>query len=255
MALSLAVLGQASAQHPMTQMGGFIFSAWAGGAANTDLQRVLARAEWQDADGESATRSFSRRLGAEPTFAVGMGAAYWFSPRWGVRLQASLSPSQLGILVSERETREIPRDEAATGPTRFGLLRVWTFDGQLLLRTPVTPRGRVATYGLLGLSRVEYDLSTSEGLPPEALVFVSQETPGRFALVAGLGASVPLHRERLALGFELNAHVSRTPVQIPGQGRLTGEVVEVITPAGRGRGEVQMTGHFRMLVGLSWFVR
>jgi hypothetical protein len=256
-ALLCSLSGRAEAQHPLTEMGGFVLSAWAGGAANTDLQRVRARAEWLQPDGTLSTRTFSRRLGAEPTVAFAAGLAYWFNPWWGVRVQGSVSPSQLGILVSERETDRIPQDASVTGPARYGSLRVWTLDWQLLVRAPITPRGRIAPYGLIGMSRVEYDASPSEGLPPEALVFRFNDKPGRFGVVLGAGASIPLQREHLALGFELDGHISRTPVERPGEARLSGEQVEVITPASRraNSGEVGLTGHFRLLVGLSWFVR
>jgi hypothetical protein len=240
-------------------MGGFVLSAWAGGAANSDLQRSQARAEWVAADGGLRTRQFARRLTAETSAAYGLGAAYWFDKHWGLRVRGGLSPSHLEISVSERETAGIPFDSAVTGPARYRSMRVWTYDAQLLVRAPITPRGRIAPFGFLGAGRLVYDAAGTGRLPPEAAsTFQANRRPGRFAIVLGASALVPLQRENLALSFELSAHALRTPVEPPARSRLTGDQIEVIMSPATGAGgsePVRLTTHVELLIGLSWFAR
>jgi len=248
---------QALAAQELTRMGGFVLSAWAGGAANSDLQRTRARADWLGIDGRPNTRFFERRLTAATSMSYGAGLAYWVDQWWGVRLRGSVAPSHLQIAVSERETAGIPFDTAVTGPNRYNSIRVWTYDAQLLVRLPISPGRRVAPFGFLGAGRVEYESTEAGRLPPEAAVtFVRDPRPARFAGVAGLGAAVPLQWENLALSFELSVHALRTPVERVFGSRLLGENIEVTTSSVSPSSEpVTLTTHVQLLIGCSWFFR
>jgi hypothetical protein len=244
---------QVAAQQNPTRMGGWIFSIVAGGSANSDLQRSEARAEWLEA-GNTESRLFARRLTAETSGVVGVSAGYWFNPFWGLRAQAAVAPSRLEIDVSQRETHDIPADVSVTGPSRFGAFRVWTYDAQLLFRAPVTPRGRVAVYGVVGGGLIKYDVSVDDGLPPEAIpAFADGEGTTQPVGVLGIGALVPLHRDNLAFSFELSDHVTRTPVRDAAESMsLSDDRVQVTTGDEAGPPRVRMVNHVRMLVGLTW---
>ncbi|MEX2280975.1 MAG: hypothetical protein WEE89_00640 [Gemmatimonadota bacterium] len=249
-------VGNAAAQQSPTRMGGLMVSAFVGGSANSDLQRSGARAEWLARDGPES-RQFARRLTAETAGVVGLSAAYWFNPYWGVRTQAAFTPSRLEIAVSQRETHDIPIDAEVTGPSRYGAFRVWTYDANLLFRAPVTPRGRVALYGFVGGGVVKYEVSVEQGLPPEAVqAFADQESKTQPVGVLGIGAMVPLHRKSLGLSFELSDHISRTPVQGSPESSIVGvNRVQVTTGEETGPSRVQLINHVRILVGLTWRAR
>jgi hypothetical protein len=241
----------AVAQHRLTRMGGLVLSSWAGGAASSDLQRGLALVELEGFGGEQLTRRFSRRLGAATSFTFGLSAAYWFNPSWGIRIAAGVSPSSLEVSVSDRETSGIPLDSILQGAHRFGSLNMWTYDAGVLVRIPLTPRGRVAPYGFLGASRVEFQASTVGDLPPEAASFDTEQHPARLAGVVGAGAIIPLQRGNLALAFELSSHVMRTPAVRLRPTLLQGQEVDVLVT---GVGEsVRVLSYVRLLMGLTWF--
>src|SRR5262245_11318912 len=87
-ALVLSVTGMAHAQERKpTTMGGVVLSAWGGGTAFSDLQRFSAEARWQLPTGEFQSRPLNRRLSAVTAPVIGIAAAYWLSPSWGVRTQ------------------------------------------------------------------------------------------------------------------------------------------------------------------------
>jgi hypothetical protein len=189
-------------------------------------------------------------LGSETSFTFALSAGYWFSQWWGIRIQAGVAPSSLEISVSDRETDGIPFDSILNG-SDFGSLNVWTYDAGVLVRLPFTPRGRVAPYGFLGASRVEFQASTVQQLPPEAGSFEGGRVV-RPAAVISLGALVPLQRENLALAFELSSHVMKTPSERLRPTLLGGETVEIVVGAGE---SVRVHTHFKLLVGLTWLGR
>src|SRR5687768_10138206 len=205
--------GVATAQQaePM-RLAGFYVSAFSGGAAHSDLQRTSARAEWPVGTGLER-RDFSRRLAPATAPAVAAAMGYWWTPRWGTRLQASLIPSHFEVSVSQREQAGLPPDSLLMGDDRFSDLRIWSADLQLMFRAPFTPRGRVAPYAFLGGGVVRYEPVGNEPLPPEAVETFRGRKPMELSAVLGGGAIVPLHRRGLALNFELSDRLVRTPVR------------------------------------------
>jgi hypothetical protein len=231
-------------------MGGLVISGWAGGAASTSFQSVRALAEWQRANGSAGQQLFSRRLGVEPAMTVGLGLAYWFNEHWGLRIQAGVSRSPLAIMVSQRELSVMPGDSGVTGPRSYGSVRILAADSELLVRLPFTPRNRVAPYGFVGVSRLHYRVSRSEGLPPEATAFHFDDQVARFGGIAGAGAVVPLQRASLALNFEFSSSFARSPVGRAEPQRLQGERITVTTPVS-GKG-APLIAQLRLVFGLAW---
>jgi hypothetical protein len=138
-------------------------------------------------------REFARRLSAETSPAFGIGVAYWFSPSWGVRAQAGVSPTRLEISVHEDDAARIPSDSSIETDGKFRSLRVSSLDAQVLYRLPTTPGGRVAAYALAGIGALRYAPSGDEPLPPEAQpTFAGTATRTRTAVVLGLGVLVPM---------------------------------------------------------------
>src|SRR5688500_20232485 len=87
--LFLAV-GQTVGRTSPTRLGGLLVSVFVGGSANSDLQRSEARAEWLAPNGLES-RQFARRLTAETSGVIGLNAAYWINPHWGIRTQAAFT--------------------------------------------------------------------------------------------------------------------------------------------------------------------
>ena len=248
----------ATAQQPLTRMGGLVLSAYSGGAAHTDLQRSTARVNFSLA-GLSTERSYTRRLSpsTSPTFGVAVG--YWPTRRWGFRAQAGFTPSRFEVTVSDREKAGLPADSAVLGTARYAGLRIWSYDVNLLFRAPFTPRGRVAPYGIVGAGLVRYQPGRDETIPPDALeTFGDGRQPTRIAALIGAGALVPLQRSNLALAFELTDHIVRTPVAAGAGSQLFDSGVRLTLDPPRespAAGRVLMTNHLRLLVGGSWLAR
>ncbi len=245
-------------QRSSTTMGGLMLSAWGGGAAFSDLQRFSAEARWQLPTGETESRAFARRLSAETSPVMGVGAAYWFSRHWAVRAQAGFSPTRLEITVQENEVPHIPGETPMDASGRFGSMHIWSLDGQVLYRLPTTPGGRVAPYALAGLGMLRYSSSGNDPLPPEAEPAFSREsTRSKAAGVVGLGVLVPLHRHNYALSFELTDHIARTPFTSGTAAELQDGAVTVLTAQRTAPNieRVRMTNHVSLLVGVSWLHR
>lgn len=245
------------AQQPLTRMGGVILSAFAGGAAFTDLQRSEARAERLQPPTNPI--EFTRRLSPETSPALALAAGYWFNESLGLRLHAGVALTRFEIGVSERDEAMIPADTALMPRAPFERLSIWSYDATVLIRAPITPRGRIAPYGLIGGGVLRYSPSGSASLPPEAATaFAGGSTLTRGAVVLGLGAIVPLQRNNLGLTFELTDHLSRTPVERTAPGLLAeGESIRIVSsetnPGGKGR--VATTNSVRLLIGVSLLLR
>jgi hypothetical protein len=254
-----ALVWPVSAQEKLpTQMGGLVLSAWGGGAAFSDLQRFAAEARWQMPGGEFREQGFARRLTAETSPSFGVGVAYWFSQRWGVRVQAGMSPSRLEITVPEDEVARIPADSSLKSAEKLRSLQVSSLDAQVLYRLPFTPGGLVAPYALAGVGALRWAASGNEPMPPEALqAFAENGSRTRTAAVLGLGVLIPMQRHNYALSFELTDHLALTPFTRGTSAELQEGKVTVLTSrnAPPAEGRVHITNQVRILVGVALLVR
>ena len=245
-------------EKPPTQMGGLVLSAWGGGAAFSDLQRFAAEARWQLPGGEFREQEFARRLTAETSPAFGVGVAYWFSPRWGIRAQAGMSPSRLEITVPDDEVSRFPADSSMEGAGKLRSLQVSSLDAQVLYRLPVTPGGLITPYALAGVGALRWAASGNEPIPPEAQqAFAGRGSRTRTAAVLGLGVLIPMHRHNYALSFELTDHLALTPFTNGTSTELQEGSVTVLTKrsAPPAEGHVRVTNQVRILVGVALLVR
>ena len=257
-ALVLGIAGMAQAQDrkPNT-MGGLVLSAWGGGTAFSDLQRFSAEARWQLPTGEFQSRALDRRLSAVTAPMIGIAAAYWWSPRWGMRTQLGYSPSRFDVTVPEDEMPRVQTQATKTDESHFRSLGIMSIDAQLLYRLPVTPGGRVAPYALAGVGMLRYSTTGNDPLPPEAQpAFSSRSSRNKPAGVFGLGVLVPLQREHYALSFELTDHIARTPFTRSAAALLQEGPLTVLTSQRTAPADdrVSMTNHVSLLVGFSWLM-
>jgi hypothetical protein len=206
-----------------------------GGAAFSDFQRAQAVA-----DGDV----FDRRISAQTTVAFSGTVTYWISRYWGVRAQASYSPS--------RFVQRTPGEAMGEEQALYAPLAVYMMDGDVLFRAPIV-LGRVAPYGLIGAGMIEYraDPGTDDPLPAEVEETFEGDRQRRFAGVMGVGAVIPLDRHPFRLTFELSNHVSRSPVEAPSAGRVREGAI--IDPDGwhdddDGSG---LTSHVRLMIGVA----
>lgn len=216
-----AAAGQAPTADHLFRRGSIAFSVYGGGGAFTTLHRI------PDATGSGSPVE----IAAQTTSAIAGEAMWWLSPALGVRLHASFLPSRFDVHRAGTESTLSSRDSAADSAVWRGV-NVWIADVSALVRPPFT-LGRVAPYAVLGAGLVSYRPRGDEHLPPgvEAAFGTGAHTAAAAAI--GVGAMVPLQRERLLLSFALTNHLTRPLVE----------------------GELSTTSHVRLLAGITVPVR
>src|SRR5690606_2764874 len=116
----------------------------------------------------------------------------------------------------------------------WGGVNVWIADVSALVRPPFT-LGRMAPYAVLGGGLVSYRRRGDDPFPPGVAEAFAGGAHTAAAAVIGIGAAVPLQRERLLLSFALTNHLTRPLVE--------------------GEGEISTTSHVRLLAGLTLPIR
>lgn len=225
--------------------GSVAVTLYATGAAFSDFQRGTA----QPVDGEA---SFSRRVSATTTAGVAAELMTWFTTRLGLRVQAAWLPSRFDVKYDPAGAEYARRHGGSEAP-EWTRLDFWTLDAAALIRPPLT-LGRVAPYGILGGGVATFHAHSAGVVPPEARAAFAGQERTAWAVVAGLGAVVPLERQRMLLAFALTSHLTPTPLNDQGGGEVfrDGDLdIRMADPAETGSDGVSLTSNVRLMVGLT----
>lgn len=247
------VHAQVSAE-PWFRAGTFMLTVEVGGAAFSDFERTQAR----PVDGGLELGDFERRVSARTAGSAGAWASYWIRDGWGVRAGLAFVPSSFTVWNEDVARTALESLRPAEAEETYASLSIWMASLSGVFRFPHS-FGRVVPYGIAGAGLVRYHASEDAAIPPEAR--------GRFASgdwqtgagVIGVGAAIPLQRRNLLMSFELTNHISRTPLGNDSAGEMfdLGGVAMQIDPdaSESGEGDVGMTSHLRLSLGLTLPVR
>ena len=200
---SLAVAGspgRAASQKPTAEHffrpGSVALSIYGGGGAFSKVHRI------QGAEGSEDPAD----VVVQTSGAFAGEAVWWLTGNLGLRLHGSFLPSRFDVR-SERDESGLAGAGTAARVAWRGV-HVWIADAAVLVRPPVT-LGRMMPYAVVGGGIVSYRPRGEDALPPELGEAFSGGARNAGAAVLGLGAVLPLQRERLLLSFALTNHITR----------------------------------------------
>lgn len=249
--IAACVASPLAAQRPAAEWftpGVWMITVQGGGAAFTDFERgqVTPLAD------QAGAVPIERRVSAGTATSLGGNVTRWVGAHYGLRAGLSWVPTAFVVRHQAAGAGAAARNDEA----EYSGLRIWMADAALVFRPPVT-FGRVATYGLIGVSRIRYRPVEGGTLPPEAGAAFARDGGSAWGGVFGIGAAVPLQRRDLLLTFELTNHVTRAPLAGAG-----GDTVEVNGTPFRlqadddmDAGSARLSNHLRLMVGVTLPIR
>ena len=207
--LAAPVYAQKSVRPPQ----GWSLSLSGGGAAFTDFQRSTVRALGPTASGGLEHRDFPLRISAKTTGTFAAGLSYWSNSAWGLRLFGSYAATRFKTLIAESDAAFLNVPQSSEEAEELAPLTIASADAQAMVRFPII-RNRITPYAFLGGGIVRYGASPTDGsMPEEADADFASGSQIKPAARLGVGASLPLGRDRWRLNFELNDQIAPTPLR------------------------------------------
>ena len=235
---------------PWFRAGTFMLTVEVGGAAFSDFERTQAR----PLDGGLELGDFARRVSARTAGSAGAWASYWIRDGLAVRAGISFVPSSFTVWNEDIARAALESLQPAEADPTYASLSIWMANLSGVFRFPHS-FGRVTPYGIVGAGVVRYHASGDAAMPPEARGRFASGGRQTGAGVIGIGAAIPLQRRNLLMTFELTNHIARTPLGNDSAGEMfeLGGVAMQIDPddISSGEGDVSMTSHVRLALGLT----
>lgn len=214
-----------------------------GGAAFTDFQQGRARLT-EIGSGEQA--DITRRVTGQTTMTGSAALTMWLSGSFAVRLQGSYVPTRFSVV---NEGTEAEGSLGLGDTTRYARLDIWLVDGSIVVRPPLD-LGRVHPYVTVGGGIARFHVRDDPSMiPPEATRAFSAGDRTQATATVGIGAVIPLQRDRLLLAFHLTDHLIRSPIEAdPDTFDEEGAIVESRTDDQSG---IAVSSIVRLTVGLT----
>ncbi|HEX6693221.1 MAG TPA: hypothetical protein VF035_00820 [Longimicrobiales bacterium] len=223
--------------------GNIALTLSAGGAAFTDFQQ--GRARLTDI-GSGVQADITRRVTGQTTMTGSAALTMWLSSSFAVRLQGTYVPTRFSVV---NEGTEAEGSLGLGDTTRYARLDIWLADGSIVVRPPLD-LGRVHPYVTVGGGLARFHVRDDPTLiPPEALDAFGPGDRTQATATVGIGAVIPLQRDRLLLAFQLTDHLIRSPITAdPDTFDEEGAVVESRSDD---EGGIEVSSIVRLTVGLT----
>jgi hypothetical protein len=223
--------------------GNIALTVSAGGAAFTDFQQGRARLT-DLGSGEQA--DITRRITGQTTLAGSAALTMWLSSSFAVSVQGTYVPTRFSVV---NEGTELEGSLGLGDTTRYARLDIWLADASIVVRPPLD-LGRVHPYVTVGGGVARFHVRDNRAMiPPEAVDAFSPGDRTQGTAMVGIGAVIPLQRDRLLLAFHLTDHLIRSPIEADPE--TFDEEGAVVESRSDDQGGIAVSSIVRLTVGLT----